>query len=119
MHCNKCNTEVITHREEINWCLVIILTIFTGGIGLIIYLIIYFNKPENLCVNCHSVVNIESSNQEEVKEVNNPYLILNRDVENQNQARETQEKASFCPNCGVKCERDNAKFCMYCGSNLY
>jgi hypothetical protein len=46
-YCPKCAKEVYMKREEIDICLCIILAIFTAGIGLLIYMVIYLDKKEN------------------------------------------------------------------------
>jgi hypothetical protein len=54
--CSHCNQKVLLKRQDIDVCLAIILLIFTAGIGLLIYLIIYYSKKENQCIHCGTIV---------------------------------------------------------------
>ena len=51
-YCPRCQQNVLLKREEIDTCLAIILLIFTAGIGLLIYLAIYYSKAEDRCIHC-------------------------------------------------------------------
>lgn len=50
--CPSCNRVVMTKREDINFGLACFLFIFTAGIGLFIYLLIYMSQPEDRCIFC-------------------------------------------------------------------
>ena len=52
MYCPKCEMNVMTTREDFKIGLAIILAIFTGGIGLLIYMAIYLDKEKNRCIHC-------------------------------------------------------------------
>jgi len=68
-YCPICKQNVLLVREAVNWSLIIILIIFTGGIGLIVYAIVYFKKVPSRCIHCRSLIalgstiNVRSSNQ--------------------------------------------------------
>ena len=106
--CPKCNMQVLLIREEINWPLVIVLLIFTGGIGLIIYFIIYYNNPENTCIHCRSKV-LNPIAQEARKPQQNPY---------QSRTEEKSSPSNYCPYCGEYLSNEKEKFCSNCGSSL-
>jgi len=112
LYCPHCKTNVLAVREEFNWCLLIILAIFTAGFGVLIYLAIYFNKPENRCVHCNSICRLR-----EVQVISNPYHVGNQMQVVQLQGQANEESVKYCLNCGVKLERAG-KFCAYCGTNI-
>ncbi|MBN1801361.1 MAG: zinc ribbon domain-containing protein [Candidatus Lokiarchaeota archaeon] len=106
----KQKEAVPQEKEEINWVLVIILAIFTGGIGVLIYFGIYFSKSQNKGSNSNYY---PSNTQKEIisEQRSNPYSI-NITPE------EEVVSVQFCPNCGVKLERERTRFCPYCGTNV-
>lgn len=53
--CPNCKKVVMTSRNDIDVGLAIFLFCCTGGIGLVIYLIIYALQPEDRCVFCRSI----------------------------------------------------------------
>ncbi|MHA1821596.1 MAG: hypothetical protein ACTSU2_11545 [Promethearchaeota archaeon] len=55
-YCPHCGRMVTTTREDIDVGLALFLLFCTGGIGLIIYLIIYYTQPEDKCVFCKTKV---------------------------------------------------------------
>ena len=117
LYCPHCKSNVLTTREEFNWCLAIILAIFTSGFGLLIYLAIYYSKPENRCVHCHSICQLKEVEQPTTQVVSNPYHVGNQMQLVQLQGQTSEESPKYCLNCGVKLERAG-KFCAYCGANI-
>ncbi len=120
-YCPNCKMNVLTVREDIDMCLIIILCIFTAGIGVLIYLAIYYDKEPNRCVHCKSichpisniqnvsVLNPKPSQIDSHKEAKN-YIIINPQV---------AVESKFCSNCGVKIgEREGLKFCAFCGTKI-
>ncbi len=118
-YCPNCKQNVLLVREALNWPLMIILLIFTGGIGLIIYLIVYYNKPESRCIHCHSLISpkpnksIQSSTNLQV--VNKKSHISDINAATNVKAEETS-KNKYCSFCGEQILNENAKFCPHCGS---
>jgi len=109
--CPNCKQRVLLVREDINWPLAIILLLFTAGIGLVIYLIIYYSGAENRCIHCHNPVMISYTQQT----TQNPYqpeatISPNQDVH--------ITQPNFCPLCGEHLSIKDAKFCSNCGSTL-
>jgi DNA-directed RNA polymerase subunit RPC12/RpoP len=115
--CTRCNQQVLLKREEIDTCLAVILLIFTAGIGLLIYLAIYYSKPEDRCIHCGAKITVVQQPS--------PYT-----YQTQPQAQEssystpvtaseevTGARPSFCALCGEKLEI-GAKFCPNCGSQI-
>ncbi len=129
--CPNCKQNVLLVREDINWPLAIILLIFTGGIGLIIYLIIYYSKTEDCCVHCHSqITTITAPSAQPAQQIaqkdQNPYRFQ---TETQNQQKneyrisESVEdvktiQLNFCPFCGERLENKDATFCTHCGTKV-
>ena len=111
-YCPKCKEEVLLKRNEIDICLLIILTIFTAGIGTIIYLIIYYSDVPKRCVKCNSIC-LPISLQNKQNEVNS-------DVENYNSKKVLHKTINYCPDCGTKLGNlsNIPNFCPFCGSNL-
>jgi len=129
--CPNCKQNVLLVREEINWPLAIILLFFTAGIGLIIYLIIYYSKTEECCIHCHSQITTITAlsaqpAQQIAQNVQNPYRFQ---TETQNQQKneyrisESVEdvktiQLNFCPFCGERLENKDATFCPHCGTKV-
>jgi len=121
MFCPQCKTNVLTSREDIDICLAIILLIFTGGIGLIIYLAIYYGRDPNRCVHCNSTCKpklIEQEPSSTHQDSNQSYKPIQ--LAPIQEILENDEKQSkYCFNCGVQIdERDGLKFCPFCGTNI-
>ncbi|MBD3214217.1 MAG: hypothetical protein GF311_16525 [Candidatus Lokiarchaeota archaeon] len=127
MYCKKCGCEVPTKREDIDWFLLVILAIFTAGFGVLIYLAIYFDKPENRCVYCNSVC-IASNEYQPYEPARNTdrSTSTSADYPTKQVAVGTAQKdriiesfGKFCSSCGAKLdERGKVNFCAYCGFDL-
>ena len=116
-YCSNCRKEVATKREEINVALVIILAIFTGGLGLIIYFIIWSNNDKNRCVQCKSICQYQSSE----RLLTAKYQVVNSYGQQQQLSlmEVRQDHGNFCPVCGTELgDRQQIKFCAYCGSRI-
>ena len=108
-YCPHCQQNVLLTRGEIDACLAIILLIFTAGIGLIIYLAIYYSKPEDRCVHCGTQVSSiirQSSNQIQP----NRYSQTFEQIEG--------ERGYYCSFCGEKLGESGLKYCPNCGSKI-
>ena len=120
MYCPNCKTNVLTTREDFRIGLAIILAIFTGGIGLLIYLAIYLDKQQIFCIHCKSECQIRQednqliSNYQVINSSNQSQLML-QPIEKQ---VTIEDKSKFCYNCGTKLSERQAKFCPLCGSNI-
>lgn len=111
--------NVYAKKNDFNIGLAIILAIFTGGIGLLIYLAIYLDREHKpRCIHCNSVCyeqkeNVESSSNYQV-------ISSSHQPENQKIVIEPQqrsENSKFCYNCGSELDgSEQAKFCALCGS---
>jgi len=116
-YCPNCKMNVLTVREDIDICLIIILSIFTAGIGTLIYLAIYYEKEPNRCVHCKSICqpifNIQNDSV-----LNSKPSQINKYQEAEKFAQVAVE-SKFCSNCGVKIgEREGLKFCAFCGTKI-
>ena len=119
MYCSQCKKNVETKKEDINIALAIVLAIFTGGIGLLIYVAIYLEKRYK-CIHCNSVC--------KVKTVTN-YPVSNYQLVGYSNQTHYQKavvvgtqvaaiRRKFCYNCGTELDqRETAKFCPLCGGN--
>lgn len=120
-YCPNCKMNVLTTREDPDIFLVIILCIFTAGIGLLIYLAIYYDKEPSRCVHCKSICQPISNIQNDSK-LNSKPLQINNQQEAENYVEintNFADKSKFCSNCGVKIgEREGLKFCAFCGTKI-
>ncbi|MFX0002896.1 MAG: zinc-ribbon domain-containing protein [Candidatus Hodarchaeota archaeon] len=116
-YCPRCQTKVLLTREKIDTCLAVILLIFTGGIGLIIYLAVHYSKPKQHCIHCGTKISV----------LINSYPYTNQSQsEAQNALYNTSTNSSeevlgvrpnFCAFCGEKVEV-GTRFCQNCGSKI-
>ncbi len=95
--------------------LAIILFCCTGGIGFIIYLIIYFGKPEDRCVFCSQPTEPytgqkESSSAPDLYGQSQPGTSASS-------VSSPNEDLNYCSNCGAKID-SSAKYCEFCGTEL-
>ncbi len=121
MYCPKCKMNVYTKPNQFNIGLAIILAIFTGGIGLLIYVAVYLDKSQKpRCIHCDSICY-------EKKEENQPssnYQLVSTPTPSQNEnvtvkSQQVNEKPGFCFNCGSEIDVSaSAKFCALCGTSI-
>jgi hypothetical protein len=146
-NCPKCQTVVQTTREDIDVALAIFLFCCTGGIGLVIYLIVYFIQPEDRCVFCGTKTQAYTNQQtssvpQSVKIAPNPQIQQKQEqsmsfqqtkkvfesplIESQPISGKVDEytgeikadgKMKFCAMCGSTFFIGQ-KFCKSCGADL-
>ena len=111
-YCPHCKQNVLLKREDIDVCVAIILFFFTVGIGLIIYLIIYYSKPQNRCVHCNSIVSpaLTESVTKETTEV--PVTPSSYSLNS------NKEAIKFCAYCGEPIKSINTQYCAHCGTKI-
>ena len=121
MHCPKCNKNVYTKKNDFNIGLAIFLAIFTGGIGLLIYIAVYLDKEHKpRCVHCNSVCYEQMENNQPVSN----YHVISTSNQGQSQklileSHKNEESSKFCYNCGSELDQsENAKFCALCGNSI-
>lgn len=113
MYCPVCEKEVQAKREDINWAILVLLTIFTAGLGNLIYISIWLKKPFNRCIHCNSLCD-PSKRILNTREISNngsgqvSEIISKKEMKNNG-------KHKFCTNCGAELD-GKAQFCAYCGS---
>jgi hypothetical protein len=116
-YCPRCKTNVLLIRERIDTCLAIVLLIFTGGIGLIIYLAIYYSKPKDHCIHCQGKVTISPVSPSYTHQPQ-PQI---QSTATTTPSKETEEvlgfRPNFCAYCGEKI-RPGTNFCENCGSKV-
>ncbi|MBD3255283.1 MAG: zinc-ribbon domain-containing protein [Candidatus Lokiarchaeota archaeon] len=123
-YCPHCQERVLLVREPIDTFLAIILLCCTFGVGLFIYLIIYYSKKEDRCIHCNT--KITQTLPQGIKPIE--YLPPKREATYSQEktsvsSRPTIEKiesqrAKFCPLCGAQLDARNQKFCPNCGSEI-
>ena len=115
-YCEYCKQNVLLTRQEIDTWLAIILLIFTAGIGLIIYLIIYYMRPRNRCIHCgtegHSFLEHQTATAKQVsyQQQGKTEVFPIEIVEG--------GKANYCPLCGADLDEKKQNFCPSCGSKI-
>ena len=115
-YCPNCKLNVQLTRKEFNWVLAIILGVFTGGILLLIYLAIYFSKPEDRCPICGTVgqpqiVHAQVSSAPQQVQASPQVEIIEKEP--------TKAKGAFCTNCGeILSDNPDMKFCTLCGKSV-
>ena len=115
--CPRCQQNVLLKREEIDTCLAVILLIFTIGIGLIIYLAIYYSRPEENCIHCGAKITSPQHSSPYTYE-SQPHVQQSSYPTPVNVSEEvTGAIPNFCALCGEKLDV-GAKFCQNCGSQI-
>ena len=114
-YCAHCKQNVLLKREDIDICLAIILLLFTAGIGLVIYLIIYYSKPLNRCVHCNSIAGPPLSELDSSKRLENQE-ILNSEPSSPNS--HIKESIRYCAYCGEPIKSVNTQYCAHCGTKI-
>jgi len=120
-YCPNCGQNVLLVREAINWLLAIILLIFTGGIGLIVYGIIYYNKVPSRCIHCHSQIALISTSSVQSSNQIQPIAQLGQesDINAVDSVEENKTlQQNFCSFCGEALLNKEAKFCAHCGTKV-
>ncbi|TFG18455.1 MAG: zinc-ribbon domain-containing protein [Promethearchaeota archaeon] len=110
-YCPRCKQDVLLTREEINWGVAILLLCFTGGIGLIIYLIIYYSKSEDRCIHCNARVLSRAPQYSHLIEPITPQPQQKLEAIESNNSK-------YCPFCGEQLESSNDRFCSNCGTKV-
>jgi len=115
--CNRCNQQVLLQRKEIDTCLVVVLLIFTAGIGLLIYLAIYYGKPEDRCMHCGTQIARfpvqsryypESQAQNQFTQGSTPIKASERSI---------VPEVQYCGLCGESILY-GTRYCPSCGSKI-
>lgn len=122
MYCPTCKMNVYTKPNQFNIGLAIILAIFTGGIGLLIYVAVYLDKSQKpRCIHCDSIC---YEQKEETQSKKNPYQLVSSSSHPETEEvivepQKVEEKPIFCYSCGSELDRAvNAKFCALCGTSI-
>ncbi len=117
--CPSCNKQVLLKREDIDICLAVILLIFTVGIGLILYLIFYYNKQEDRCNICG--IKITSSQSPGLygydNQPRNQYASISTTTQPPEEFPGELDIPRFCPLCGEKIVY-GIFYCPKCGSKV-
>ncbi|MFX1381962.1 MAG: hypothetical protein ACFFBP_05910 [Promethearchaeota archaeon] len=113
--CHHCNQNVLLRREEFDVCLAIILLLFTAGIGFIIYLAVYYSKPEDRCIHCGNRIALIESSQYSQQNVHNKGIP--KPVSSKPSQEEIQiiDEPIYCAFCGDKLSTEE-NYCPNCGS---
>ena len=120
MYCPQCQKNVETKKEDFRIGLAILLIIFTGGFGLLIYVAVYLDKAKNRCIHCNNVCQTQIINDPPMPN----YQVISSSGQSLKQQtilelQPVEGKAKFCYNCGVELNQsEEAKFCALCGSNV-
>lgn len=119
-YCYHCKQQVLLRREDIDICLAIILLIFTAGIGLIIYIAIYYGKEENRCVHCGATCSqfLGPPTSQVTPQVSTQPQYQDRSLPVQEVVENKTKAVNFCPFCGESFDQERVKFCPNCGGKV-
>ena len=117
MYCEKCHTNVLTKREDLDIGIIIILFIFTAGLGVLIYLVVYYDKKLNRCIHCNSICKPLLLEDQSNKIIEPSKETFNYREINSTSDRDNNE-SKFCYNCGTKLDERERKFCPFCGVSV-
>ena len=116
-YCPRCKQDVLLKREDIDTCLAIILLIFTAGIGLLIYLAIYYSKAEDRCIHCGAkITTFQTPSPYTYQTQPQPQPPLYSTPVNTSEEI-TGSRTNFCALCGEKLD-PGIRFCPNCGSKI-
>ncbi|MBY9007610.1 MAG: hypothetical protein KGD63_12740 [Candidatus Lokiarchaeota archaeon] len=127
-YCKNCKQNVLLKREKLNIGLIILLIIFTAGIGLLIYVWIHILKEKNLCIHC-GTYSSPIKNNEKQSLINNQLSVYNKGTLNEinlytenadsyrreSIIRISGDKINYCPLCGQEIDNKNIDYCSFCG----
>ena len=102
--CPRCNQQVLLARKEFDTCLAIVL-LFTG-IGILIYLAVYFSKKPDRCAHCGTQITF-SQQQVQFQQPTSRNISEETNITTPN----------YCPLCGEKLEA-LVKYCANCGGKI-
>ena len=101
-YCPKCRQNVLLTRQKMDFCIALMLLIFTAGFGLIIY---YYARDKNRCVHCGSFCQF--------------MIPENQVLNSETQSSEIRGiSANFCNFCGLELENETVKTCPNCESKI-
>jgi len=119
-YCYHCKQQVLLKREDIDICLALILLFFTAGIGLLIYLAIYYGKEEDRCVHCGATCSqtLERPGSQVTPQVSPQPQQEERSLSPREIEEPKTKDVNFCPFCGDSFDQKGVKFCPNCGSKV-
>ena len=119
-YCYHCKQQVLLKREDIDMCLAIILLFFTAGIGLLIYLAIYYGKEEKRCVHCGATCSqtFERSGSQITPQISPQPQYQEKSLPPRETISPETKEVNFCPFCGDSFDQQGVKFCPNCGSKV-
>ena len=119
-YCYHCKQQVLLKREDIDICLALILLIFTAGIGLVIYIVIYYSKEEDRCVHCGATCSqtLEGSVTQGAPQISQQSQHQDSPSRVQEVVVEKKTEINFCPFCGENFDQGGVKYCPNCGSKV-
>ncbi len=127
MYCPNCKRNVLATRENFRVGLAIILAIFTGGIGLLIYLAIYLDKPRVYCIHCRTECEIRQTEEQRTTNYTYPsstYQVVSQAPQKQlmivpvEKKNIVETKTTFCHNCGTELSDRAGQYCYLCGASI-
>lgn len=121
-YCPHCEAIVQATRKSLDVALIILLAIFTAGIGVLIYLVIFYsNNDKNLCKECNSTLqtvpkHYDVSSQGALASKPNPYK-LSSETDTSKTEEVKSKKTEYCPYCGISVAPTNEQ-CPNCNCKL-
>ena len=118
-YCPNCNKNVTTTRKDIDAGLAIFLCCCTGGIGLLVYLVVYFSQNETQCIFCSTeTIPLNYEGKPAYTQLpSNPAKDTMTPSSNATDISTGDSSKKFCPYCGAALIEDQ-NFCENCGGDL-
>ena len=114
--CPRCNQQVLLTRKDIDVCLAIVLLIFTAGIGLLIYLAIYYSKVEDRCRLCGTQITRDTTQSLYIPS-QNQFQTSQNSIPLEESKESLVKEVKYCAFCGEKIAFLD-RFCPNCGSKV-
>ncbi|MBY9006752.1 MAG: hypothetical protein KGD63_08345 [Candidatus Lokiarchaeota archaeon] len=106
-YCKKCQKETPFEREKMNIGVIIVLAIFTGGVGIPFYIWAHHSNHKKMCIYCGTprFSPIETSTPSSETPKSSVMHI-------------SGNKVKYCDFCGNSIESENTTYCPECGEKL-
>ncbi len=101
-YCPNCQQNVLLKREKLDFCIALMLLIFTAGIGLIYY---YYAREKNRCVHCGTLCRFQLPDTQKI-------------IREEKSGQVEGIKIYYCPFCGKELGIQVKASCPNCGSQI-
>ena len=106
-YCKKCQKETPFEREKMNIGIIIVLAIFTGGIGIPFYIWGHHANHKKMCIYCGTPRFNNLDSPIPMREPNNSSVVTI-----------SGNKIKYCVYCGNSIENEDTTYCPECGEKI-